>query len=182
MFPFLREVGTYYIKRRNPSVSDQEVRGFLAGLFAVAEQETLWSHYRQGTDGILRYMRGDNLHGHGLLQVDDRSHVAALKHGKGVDLAYNIIYGLDIYYAAWTKSASTRCVSSPSNFSQRARAAWAAYNGGPGAICRWTANGSSDQSYNSRYVKQAWLGFVADPSAATPLNVKCLVEGKRPCS
>lgn len=182
MFPVLREMGTYYIKRRNPSVSDAEIGGFLSGLYALAEQETLWTHYRQGSDNILRYMRGDSLHGHGLMQVDDRSHVAALKQGKGVDLAYNMVYGLDIYYAAWKQAASARCVSSPSNYHDRARAAWAAYNGGPGAICRWPSNGKTDSEFNGRYNRQAWLSLVADAHANSSLNVRCLAEGTRPCT
>ena len=104
MYPVLREMGRYYIQKRNPAVSPNEMKSFVDGLFVLANQESFWSHYRNGTDGIIRYMRGDNLHGHGMMQVDDRSHTAALKQGRGVDLIYNMIYGLDIFYASWMKS------------------------------------------------------------------------------
>ncbi len=181
MYPVLRDTGAYYIKRRNPNVSDAEVAGFLDALYALAEQETLWTHYRKGSDGVLRYMRGDNLHGHGFMQIDDRSHVAALKQGKGVDLIYNLIYGLDVYYKGWAQSARASCVSSSGNFHDRARAAWAAYNGGPGAICRWKANGRTDRDFNVRFTRKAWLSFVSNPQGPSHLNINCLVEGVRPC-
>ncbi len=182
MYPVLRDVGRYYIQRRNPGVSALEMKSFVEGLFVLAHQETFWSHYRNGTDGIIRYMRGDNLHGHGLMQVDDRSHAAALKAGKGVDLIYNMIYGLDIFYASWVKSSSASCISSPTDYVNRTRAAWAAYNGGPGAICRWkTKNTAGDQQFLAKYNSKAWMGYVSNPQAPVSVNIKCLTEGIRPC-
>jgi hypothetical protein len=186
LYAFAREIGTYYIKRRNPSVSAAEIDGFLQGFFTLMNQESFWTHYRLGTDGILRYMRGDSLHGFGLMQVDDRSHSVALNQGKGVDLADNILYGLDVYYAAWVRSAKANCVSSASNYEARARASWSAYNGGPGALCRFanttSKDADKDAAYASKYRARAWLGFVADTRAGTHLDVVCLAEGKRPCA
>ncbi len=183
MYPVLRDVGRYYIQKRNPAASVTEVNFFVEGLFTLANQESFWSHYRNGTDGVVRYMRGDNLHGHGMMQVDDRSHAAALKKGKGVDLIYNMMYGLDIFYASWTKSATASCISSPNDFKNRTRAAWSAYNGGPGAICRWkNKNTAGDQQFLAKYDAKSWLPFVADPKAPVTVDIKCLAEGVRPCA
>ena len=186
LFPVAREVGTYYLKRRKPAVSAAELNGFLAGFYALLNQETFWTHYRLGADSLVRYMRGDSLHGFGIMQVDDRSHATALKQGKGVDLIDNMIYGLDVYYAAWVKSATASCVSSSTNYEERARASWSAYNGGSGSICRWTnpnsPYASGDQNYYSRYRAQAWLQHVADKNRASSLDVECLAEGARPCA
>jgi hypothetical protein len=186
LFPVARELGKYYIKRRNPNVSQAETDGFLAGFFALLHQETIWTHYRRGQDQILRYMRGDSLHGFGIMQVDDRSHAVALNQGKGVDLVDNMIYGLDVYYAQWVRSANSSCVDSATNYEQRARAAWSAYNGGPRSICRWTdqssPHASKDRNYISRYRSQTWLGLVTNRDAASKLNTICMAEGVRPCA
>ncbi len=183
MYPVLRDVGRYYIQKRNPAASAVEVNSFVEGIFALANQESFWSHYRNGTDGVVRYMRGDNLHGHGMMQVDDRSHTAALKEGKGVDLIYNMMYGLDIFYASWTKSATASCINSPSDYKNRTRAAWSAYNGGPGSICRWkNKNTAGDQQFLAKYDAKSWLTFVADPKAPVSVDIKCLAEGVRPCA
>ncbi len=182
MFSALREVSRSYIRRRNPAVSQQEETGFLEAVFTLAHQESFWSHYRQGSDQIIRYMRGDSLHGHGLMQIDDRSHVDALKQGRGVDLVYNIIYGLDIFYDAWLKSAKSSCIKSSTDYVSRARAAWSAYNGGPGSICRWSKSPSSgDQQFHTKIIQKAWLQLVKDQNAPSQLDIQCLMEGLRPC-
>jgi hypothetical protein len=186
MYPVLREMGTYYIKRRNPSVSAAELDGWLHALFTLAHQESFWTHYRSGTDKVLRFMRGDSLHGYGLMQVDDRSHSKAINQGQGVDLADNLLLGLDIFYANWVRSATASCVSSPSDYHSRARAAWAAYNGGQGSICRWTNSNSqwaaNDKGFEAKFSGQRWLPYVSNPNASSPLDVRCLAEGSRPCA
>lgn len=185
MYPVLRDMAKYYIHRRNPQVSLTEEEGFATALFTLANQESVWTHYRLGKDGIVRYMRGDNLHGFGIMQIDDRSHQAAVKTGKGTDLVDNMVFGLDIFYSAWVKSAKAACVSSPGNYKDRARTAWSAYNGGMGSLCRWTNANSKfaiqDREFNSRYNAQAWRHFVADLKAPSQLDVGCLAEGVGPC-
>jgi hypothetical protein len=186
LYPVARELGTYYLKRRNPNVSNAELQGFLAGFYALLNQESYWTHYRLGTDSIVRYMRGDVLHGYGIMQVDDRSHSVAIGQGKGVDLVDNMIYGLDIFYSAWVKAASASCVSSSSNYEERARAAWAAYNGGSGSICRWTnpnsAWAANDTGFITKFRAQSWVSSVMSPAKAAALDVSCLAEGSRPCA
>ncbi len=182
MYPLLREAGKAYIHRRHPQVSDQEEKAFLEGLFTLAHQESFWTHYRQGTDQIIRYMRGDALHGHGLMQVDDRSHIDALKQGRGVDLVYNIMFGLDIYYQAWMLAPQKSCVKGETDYQNRARAAWSAYNGGMGAICRWKINPSGgDQQYLSKIIQKQWLQFVVNQNAPVLVDIQCLMLGQRPC-
>jgi len=183
MYLVLRDVGTSYLLRANPQVSNAELMGFLDGLYALAHQETFWTHYRLGKDQLIRYMRGDGDHGHGLMQVDDRSHVDALRDGRGVDLVYNIMYGLDVYYAAWVKSATSSCVSTSTNYKNRARSAWSAYNGGPGKICRWSSSPTSgDTGYLQKYNQRGWLKYVRDTGTAVALDVNCLMYNTRPCS
>lgn len=185
MYAAVRDLGEYYMRRRNPGADGAEVSGFLRGLYALLTQETLWTHYRRGVDGIIRYMRGDQLYGYGIMQVDQRSHSAALKRGVGGDLIDNMLYGLDIFYSNWVKSATVSCVSSRTDYVARARAAWSAYNGGAGSICRWANSGSKyasfDRSYFSRYQSQPWLAFVQNMQAPASINVRCLAEGVRPC-
>jgi uncharacterized protein YgiM (DUF1202 family) len=182
MFPLLRDVATAYILRQNPRVSPAELSGFLDGVYALAHQETYWTHYRDGKDQVVRYMRGDSDHGHGMMQVDDRSHVAALREGRGVDLVYNIVYGLDIYYKAWVKSATASCVSSETNYKSRARASWAAYNGGSSKLCRWTSNTTGDKQYLAKFDQRAWLNYVTDTQAPVQVDVNCLIYNQRPCA
>lgn len=186
LYPVVREVGMYYIRRRNPKVGAAEIEGFQAALFALVSQESYWSHYRKGTDGIIRSMRGDSLHGYGIMQLDDRSHATAIKNGTGTDLIFNMVAGLDAFYAQWVRSATISCVPSPTDFRDRARAAWAAYNGGPGSICRWKNTRSkwakNDREFFDKLVLKPYLPFVANTNAPSPLDVSCLAQGVRPCA
>lgn len=186
MYPVLRETAKYYIHRRNPAVSPAEEEAFILALLTLTNQESYWTHYREGTDKLIRFMRGDSLHGFGLMQIDDRSHLAAINSGKGVDLVDNMIYGLDIFYASWLKSASVSCVSSASNYKDRTRSAWSAYNGGPGQICRWTNPKSpyhqNDVDFNNRYEKQVWRSYISDFKAPSKIDIVCLAEGTGPCN
>lgn len=185
MYPVTRDMARYYIRRRNPIVSKAEEEGFLHALFALVTQESVWTHYRKGEDGIVRSMRGDSLHGYGLMQIDDRFHTRDINKGKGIDLASNMLMGLDEYYANWVKSARAKCVKSKTDWQARARSAWSAYNGGPGKICRWNLrknrHAKKDAGYRKNYIGKRWLNLVADIEAPAPLDVRCLAEGKRPC-
>lgn len=180
----VEDVATYYLKRRKPGVSQAEIDGFTYGMKALLHQETGWTHYRQATDNKVRYMRGDYGHGHGIMQVDDRSHLLALKQGKGVDLIENMIYGLDVFYAAWAKAPSSGC-SSSTNYTTRTRSAWSAYNGGSRRICRWTnlrdRYAEHDKQFYSKYRKASWNSYITDSRKPSSLDITCMVEGTRPC-
>ncbi len=181
-----KEIASYYLKRRKPSVSSAEINAFTWGLLALMHQETVWSHYREYNDELIRYMRGDSGHGHGLMQVDDRSHQEALLEGRGVDLIHNMIYGLDVFYAAWQNAPSASCVNSPTDYKNRIRSAWSAYNGGPARICRWTSTTGTfaehDKQFLAKLNNKAWENHVTDQSKKTELNIHCLAEGTRPCA
>ncbi len=182
MHSFLKETSRYYLLRRNPKASEAEIRGFTQAVFSLAHQESYWTHYRLKKN-VLRYMRGDGLHGHGLMQVDDRWHGSALRKGRGVDLMYNIVYGLDIYYQSWKRAAHSSCVKSSTDYRSRARAAWAAYNGGPGSLCRWSNGGHhNDQGFKAKYDNKDWAKFILDKDSKSGINVTCLAEGPRPCA
>lgn len=186
MYALLREASAHYIKSRKPSVSAAELAAFQRATFAVAYQESYWSHYRKASqDGRYKMMRGDFGHGHGLMQVDDRAHYTAATQGKGWELMQNIYYSLDEYYTAWQRAPSQSCVSSASDWRSRARAAYSAYNGGPARICRWTNPGDTwarnDNGFRDKYDGQAWLSYVADRNMAAKVNVKCLAGGGSNC-
>lgn len=186
MYAILKAMGSYYIRRRDPHVSATEEENFLRALYALATQESVWSHYRRGKDGVVRYMRGDVLHGYGLMQIDDRSHIANIRNGKAQDLIFNMALGLDIFYAQWVRSATQSCVSNAGNWRSRARSAWSAYNGGPGSICRWanpkSAHAQKDIDYRTKYDNKPWLSVVSSTTQESKLNVKCMAEGVRPCN
>lgn len=181
-----KEVARYYLKKRKPSVSENEIQAFTKGLLTLMHQETVWSHYRSTSDQRVRYMRGDNGHGHGLMQVDDRSHQTALLQGRGADLIKNMIYGLDVFYAAWQRAPSQSCVNGPTDYTARIRSAWSAYNGGPARICRWTRTTGTfahhDKQFLDKLRNQSFKRHVTSENKKTVLDVNCLAEGSRPCA
>ena len=186
LYPILREVADYYIWLRKPNVDSAEFQAWRRAVFAIAHQESYWSHYRKATDNRLKLMRGDYGHGHGIMQVDDRWHYVAVTGGKGWKLTDNIIYSLEEYYRAWQNAPTSGCLSSASNWRNRARAAYSAYNGGPSKICRWTNPNDTwarnDIGYAAKYDNQDWLGYVADTTAAPKVDVSCLIQGGSLCA
>lgn len=181
-----KDVTDYYLEKRKPSASQAEKEAFLLGLRTLMHQETFWSHYRKTGDDRVRYMRGDNGHGHGLMQVDDRSHQSALLNGKGADLIFNMMYGLDVFFDAWQKAPSQSCVSSSTNWTSRIRSAWSAYNGGPSRICRWVSSSGTfaqfDKDFKAKLDSQSWKNYLNSDSLETSLDVGCLTDGTRPCA
>jgi hypothetical protein len=182
----LRDAAEYYIKRRKPSVDATEIESWKRAILAVAHQESFFTHYRNASDGRLKFMRGDFGHGHGLMQVDDRWHFVAVSEGKAVQLVSNIIYSLEEYYAGWERAPRSGCLDSPTNYRDRARAAYGAYNGGPSKICRWTNPNDvwarNDINFLEKWNQRAWVSFVADPNKKSSVNVSCLAEGGIDCA
>lgn len=182
----IREASTYYMKKRKPSVSAAELQAWNLGIMATASQETFWSHYRIGSDGRLKMMRGDFGHGHGMMQVDDRAHFPAIERGLGWNLALHMAYAMDIYYAAWERAPAQSCVGSATNYTARIRAAWAAYNGGPSRICRWTNPNDTwarnDQNFLNSLNGKRWLNFIADTNKSTSIDIACLMEQRENCT
>lgn len=184
-YALIRDAAKYYLKKRKPSASADEVTQWTLAIELVAAHESRMSHYRHTSDTRLKLMRGDLGHGHGLMQVDDRSHFSAINQGLAWNLITNLTYAMDIYYAQWERAPSQSCVGKSTNWSARIRAAWAAYNGGPGSICRWTNPKSTyaqnDKNFLDMYNSRNWRAFVVNESAPSPVDVACLIENRENC-
>lgn len=200
MYPVIRDASQRYLLSRKPAASARELEAFQRGTYATLRQETFWSHYRDAQLGtgqpyLLKMMRGDSGHGHGMMQVDDRYHFVQLQEGKGWNMMQNFTYAIDIYYAAW-EAAPNAClggVTTPTGttaevdayWRSRARSAWSAYNGGPTKVCRWqnTAdpNVAKDNGYRDNYDNRLWLVDVADLGKAAAIDVACLMDNGPSC-
>ncbi len=185
--PFLRDVVLEYLDRRKPNASQTERSAFVYAIYTLAHSESFWSHYREATDQKLKVTRGDFGHGHGLFQVDDRWHYNAVKNGEAWKLLFNIEYGLDIYFNEWQRAASASCVSSPTDWRSRTRAAWAAFNGGPRKLCRWTNPNDrwahNDKNFYEKFRSQLWDRYIEDYDQESKVNLSCLRENRSlPCN
>lgn len=200
MYPVIRDASERYLRARKPDVSARELEAFQRGTYATLRQETFWSHYRDaqlsaGQPYMLKMMRGDSGHGHGMMQVDDRYHFVQLVEGKGWNMMQNFSYAIDIYYAAW-QDAPAKClggVTTPTGTTAeidaywrgRARSAWSAYNGGPTKVCRWQntadVNVAKDNGYRDNYDNRLWLVDVADLTKAAAIDVACLMDNGPSC-
>ena len=185
MYRAMRDIAQHYFHSRKPTASAEEQAAWLRAMLALAHQESYWSHYRGASDGRLKMMRGDSGHGHGLMQVDDRWHFVAVKAGKGWNFVENMIYGMEEYYASWQRAPSSGCVRYATDWRSRSRAAYSAYNGGSGKICRWTnpkdAWARNDQGYAEKYDGLAWNAYAQNTSAAAGIDAACLIEGGEVC-
>ncbi len=200
MYPVIRDASERYLRSRKPDVSARELEAFQRGTFATLRQETFWSHYRDAQTGagqpyLLKMMRGDSGHGHGMMQVDDRYHFVELQQGKGWNMMQNFTYAIDIYFDAW-QAAPAAClggVTLPTGTTAdvdeywrgRARSAWSAYNGGPTKVCRWQnaadVNAPKDNGYRDNYDNRLWLVDVADLGKAAGIDVACLMDNGPSC-
>lgn len=200
MYPVIRDASQRYLLARKPGASARELEAFQRGTYATLRQETFWSHYRDaqlaaGQPYVLKMMRGDSGHGHGMMQVDDRYHFVRLQEGKGWNMMQNFTYAIDIYYAAW-QAAPAAClggVVEPTGttadidayWRSRARSAWSAYNGGPTRVCRWQnpadVNVGKDNGYRDNYDSRLWLVDVADLTKAAAIDVNCLMDNGPSC-
>ncbi|QKT03580.1 hypothetical protein HUS23_07035 [Ectothiorhodospiraceae bacterium 2226] len=168
LYTFLGDRAAAYLRDRRSGVSDAEVEAWRHAVYTTAHQESFWTHYREAHTGLRRLLtmlRGDNGHGHGLMQIDDRWHTDPIRSGVGWHLEDNLIYALDIYYDGWRRAETADCVSFAEDWEARARAAYSAYNGGPAQICRWTDPNhrwsQNDAGFHDKYQRQEWLNYVA---------------------
>ncbi len=169
----------YYIKR-TPNASIQEVQAWLSAILAVSYHESIWTHYRKGTDSQMRMLRGDYGHGHGIMQVDDRWHYAYVSEGGGARIQDNIIYGLDLFYSLWNKAGQASCVGGASNYNSRIRATYSMYNGGEGSVCRWTNPNHkwarNDKNFYDHFTQKGWTRYVVSMNTFD-YNFSCFVQG-----
>lgn len=184
MYSFLRESSDFYLNERVANPSDSMRRDWRRAVMAMAHQESYWTHYRIGANQKWKLMRGDGGHGYGIFQVDDRWHRKMIAKGQGEDLAGNLMYGMDMFYQSWNRALKARCVKA-GDVEARARTAYAIYNGGPKAACRWTRPKAkfarNDRGFREKYRKQEWNAYVSNPSAASSVSVACLVDGGGNC-
>lgn len=181
----IRDAARYYIKKRKPSVADTELSWWVLGILSTASHESYWSHYRKSSDEKLKMMRGDYGHGHGLMQIDDRAHYPVIDKGIAWNLITNLTYAMDIFYKNWEKAPAQSCVKSATNYEARVRAAWAAYNGGSGKICRWTNPNDkwaqNDKNFYQHFSQRLWQKHLTDGNKKAAIDVACLMEKKENC-
>jgi len=186
LFAMLRDSSSYYINQRKPTVSQAELDAWQRAIFALAHQETFWTHYRHGIDTNIKMVRGDFGHGHGIVQIDDRWHFTQIEEGKGWQIFENIIYGMELYYSAWESAATASCVSGATDWRSRARSAYSVYNGGASKICRWTDPNDiwaqNDIGFRDKYDAQIWLNYIADLDHQTTIDVACFMQSNVNCA
>ncbi|WP_127716979.1 hypothetical protein [Halobacteriovorax sp. HLS] len=186
VYSLIKDVANYYIEKRNPQASAEEVETFLRASFTIGHQESFWTHYRRSGNGDTQLMRsgGDYGHGHGLFQVDDRWHFPAVLDGRAANIVMNMVYSLEEYFHAWQTAPSTNCATE-SDYISRARSAYSAYNGGLKRICRWTNPNDrwarNDKGWWSKYQRVEWESYVSDTDSSSGIDIDCIVQGNEGC-
>lgn len=160
----ITESSKLYLERREPNASPDEISGWVRLNLATAHQESYWSNYRIGRDNKFRFFKGDHDHGYGMMQIDDRSHSVFIRSGKVYDLQKQMVYAMDALYSAREKSRSSPCASADLSTESINRSSYSAYNGGPGARCRWTNSqhrwSKNDRGFLKKYEAQEWNSFL----------------------
>ncbi len=126
------------------SMTSSELEALENAVIATAYQESMFSEYKYiGSE--VRVMRGDGGWGHGLMQLDGRSHRETIfAKDAGWDMLHNLYYGIQFYVDQWdrakqlAKSGQARCIGTRLDWIKVSRSAYAMYNGGPAQTCRWT--------------------------------------------
>lgn len=181
----IRDAATYYLYQRHPNASPDELETWLQLIFTTAYQESFWSHYRMAKDNRLKIMRGDSGHGHGLMQLDDRWHFVDVKAGKGWNIMENLMYGMDQFYFFWQLAPKKPCVKKASDWLDRARTAYAGYNGGEAQMCRWTQTdhtwAANDLNFLDKYQLRSWELYSLGDEVNSSIDVVCMIEGRENC-
>lgn len=175
----------YYFFRKKPQGNEVELFYYKKAIKALLHQESFWSHYRFSSDGSLKYMRGDSGHGHGIAQVDDRWHFVAVQDGSAARLISNLVYAMDLHFDQWQRAPSSECVVGETDYINRTRAAYSAYNGGPSRICRFTDVDNTwyrnDEAYFNKYQAESWNNYITNFEVTPKLDYECLNSGDRIC-
>ncbi len=187
----LRDLATKYIRDRRPDVQDDEVAAFVNAIHTVAHQETFWSHYRIGAKGGYKLSTGDRNISHGMMQINQRYH-ASREQDRSFDIVGNVGFGIEHYFSEWESALKARCIMRVKNQKREqtlenvTRAAYAAYNGGPGAICRWTNPGhawaKNDKNYFKKLKSRDWSEFVRDENHKLKVDLDCVRSGDDFCA
>lgn len=145
MHAFISEFATAYLKRREPESTDEATETWRQLVLATAHQESVWTQYRAGKDGLFRFLRGDGGHGYGMMQVDDRWHKEFIRSKKVFDLEQHLIYTLDMLYDTRKDVLKKPCGGEQTGDNIN-RSIYSAYNGGPRSKCRWQQNSRWSQN------------------------------------
>lgn len=195
MYHLIKKMAEDFYHRYHPEATPKELAAWVRAILTVSAHESFISHYRVGSDGRPKLMMGDSQRSHGMMQINQVHHAKRGGKDTSFDLVGNIQAGLEIYHTAWQAVPQTRCyqnlvrsknISEEKLLEARTRGAYSAYNGGPGAICRyanprhrWAKN---DKKFYSAWQKQEWLAYV-DPSSpkTIQLNTHCILDGDDLC-
>lgn len=99
-------------------------------IVALGQHESRWGQALDN-DG-----KGDNGHGHGIMQIDDRSHLAWLDSHNWRDPYTNVTYGAQVFKQAYSYMGQKGLTGD-----KQLEAAIAAYNAGPGTVWGAIAKG-----------------------------------------
>lgn len=138
MYHLIKTLAEKYYKGRKPRVSSKELEVWTDSVLALVAQESNYSHYRiVDDDQPLKIIMGDHNKSIGALQIYMEAHsVSSPDHY--FDLSKNILFGIEQFYNHWEKAGRGQASCLPvRSLKDQARAAYSAYNGGGGAICRW---------------------------------------------
>lgn len=187
----IRDLATQYIRSRNPDVKDDEMNAFIEGVRAVAHQETFWSHYRVAAKGGHKLSTGDRNISHGMMQINQRYH-ASRETDRSFDLVGNVGFGIEHFYTEWEGAWKARCIyrskkqSREQTLENVTRAAYSSYNGGPGAVCRWTNPkhtwAKNDINYFKKLKGREWSEWIRAEDKKLDLNLDCVRSGDDLCA
>lgn len=187
VYALLKEAATYYLFKRNPTATQTELKYWLKAIYTTAHQESFWTQYRRTSSSNTGQMRsgGDNGHGHGIMQIDDRWHFSEIESGNAANIVKNIIYGLEEYYDGWKRAPSKSCVFSSTDYINRSRAAYSAYNGGSSRICRFTNTSDrwyrNDQGWFNKYKSESWNRYLDNKNLKSSIDVQCIINEEENC-
>jgi len=163
MYVLLTNYSVAYFQRREPGATAADVQGWLDLTLTMFYQESGWTQYRLGKDGLFRFFKGDSYNGFGIGQIDRRSHKKFIQTGQVYEMGPHITYAFDLIYKNRKKAKEKPCAGK-TDIESLNRSAWAMYNGGPGSKCRWTYNSKwaeNDRGFFQKYKDQPWEKFLA---------------------
>jgi hypothetical protein len=193
MHAIIKRVATEFYKGRFPDATQLKIDEWVHAILAIANNESFLSHYRIGPDGRFKLMTGDHVKSHGIMQ-NNQDFASNRTLDSSFDLVGNIVTGMDMFFAQWLRAKESDCfirlvkkgASEPALAQARFQGAYAGYNGGGGAVCRWTNHKSyyhaNDDRFLQFYKLERWKKYVIEPNRKVKINTQCLVEGDDLCA
>lgn len=188
----IKEIAKEYYLKRVPNAKPATLAAWMNTAVAIGAHESMLSHYRISKDNRYKFMTGDKLISHGIMQVNQEFH-ANKDFDSSFDFVGNVVAALDYYFEKWNKSVDQGCYQkslgkNPSlnlMLLNRARSAYSSYNSGSN-FCRFTdlkaTWARNDKHFFETLTQRPWKKYVKDEKRASPVNVKCLIEGDDLCA